>query len=342
MEIIRRPMVFSLFAISLLGCAAQTFKPDTETVEKSQQCNQLREKFKAASLDLEMFRDAGRDDTNEIIAAVSSQHVYPSSPPVTLIQEVETLKYYAGKTCGFKNMAASNDNTVGSKYYSAGEMYETLKRYAGFHSSWLAANSTFSAVDTSRPVIDTSKFKYPSYKGEWKETAENRRKEFFQKAILNKLLSIRLLVSHNKRISELLDSKTIHPLSLEQRNDLEGKFDGFLKEYDIDLSQRKDVDQALDDIKIDVGNATGDLAQYTFRSTSDYKEENFSGSEAPTTGNLLKDKAERIKLLTALLIINSKIEAKRLNPDEFQITLTIDFPSIFRTYPLRNISEFTE
>lgn len=342
MEVIRR-LAIGLLLANLTGCAAQPLKSDVDTMEKSSQCTQLRAGFQSAGLDIEMFRDASKDDVNETMARVSSEHVYPASPPSALLQEIDTLKYYAGKICGYKNRSSSKENHEGTKYYGVEGMVNILERFAGFHDAWLTAKKTFSAIDISRPFLDTSTYTYPSQKGQWREAAENRRKEYFQKAILNKLLWVGQLAGSNTQILELLDGKTIHPLSRDERIQLEEQFDALLKEYDIDLRKRNDVDAALDEIKIQVGNSTGDLSQYTFRSTSDHaKDEDYYGSEAPTSGNLLNEKASRVKFLAALLTMSSKVSAKRLNQGEVEITTSIDFPTFFRMYPLKDISDLVE
>lgn len=347
---------FAIFALASVVMSACASAPPKDTTPE---CVSLRQQFSDAGLIIDAFRDTTIADPIKASdlrkkLAYDEIAVKGTRPGMELKRSEETvfsisqhydlftdqLKFHAGRTCGYIN-EGSGPNKGSNRIPNDSQMpaltveriladlkqcrKDFAQRSQASQQAKQEVHSRIEKIDINAPYVIEEKFNYPSYRGLLKEEAQKKRKRFFQKSVLTMVGWFALIANKNPQISNLLDSSLQIPLTNEQKEVLTEEFQKRLGKFDISLNPDAGEYDGFGDHPVKIAT---DLNQF------------FDGSEG--LSQAVKSKEKRTKLLAALMIMNTTLEAKRISPEEFQITVTLDFPSFFKAYPLKNIDDFVE
>lgn len=364
-------MGMSRILIFTIGLLAAMGLPTISHAKDSEACAKLIQEFKDVGFNIQDFLDAGTDDHRELAEAVAWSGGTAGVGSDQLVQygsdsgsshrdasrDASTLKFFAGKACGFRNEPGFLSN---HKSAYRGEAFsktpeEALDRIklhiakvqqlrgvkAASANGQQKLQSAVDKVPIDSPYVLTETFKYPSFAGELREDAKNKRRDFMQARVMRGLMVLDTIAHKSQKISDLLEKKTQMPLTDEQLTKVSAKFAATLKEFDISEQDEFHVDPASGEMTVIAEQDGGDEHAVTAESIERHlvPEE---GLGDPGLKKMVRSELTRIDHLSALMIVNAKVEANRSKDGDVSLKITIDFPKLFKDFPLKDISQFVE
>jgi hypothetical protein len=350
-----RYRVLMLLVVGLTGVPASAGK------DSSNECKSLKAKFAEFGIDVEKYRDVKRDAVADFAADVGTcpkealaalkvdggANYVCSKLWSTYLdpKHAASIRYAAGEACGYLNVPKSGDYNGGSTSAGIPGALESLRKRKDLRAStaeWEKGNNgrkvDLNRIDISKPYSAEMNFKYPNFKGDLKVEAQEKRKKFLQEKVLEILVSTKSMAADHAELQKIVDDKVPLLVPEEKSNALSEAFDKQLELFDLmnpgeDRSrEREGMTRAkgLDEIQAtEIFDIRGLEEQDKTSTTSRFRE-------------LLKNKEERAKVMAVLIVMNTKLEPKRISPEEVAIKIKIDFPAIFKAYPWRDISEYLE
>ncbi len=169
------------------------------------------------------------------------------------------------------------------------------------------------------------------------EDAKMLRKLQIQSALLYAFHDLRLFMNFNQQINLILNDATPLPIDSKTAKSLCESLSTELDKVGLNLENSQEI--RLSD-KLFITNPLPQRCEDSLSrgSGSDDEEQD---RKLNILRELISNKEERRVLLYNLIVVNSKIEAKRQNEESFTVDIQIDFPSILKNFPLKKINELT-